>query len=147
MTGWHPAGLCKACVLSLCLLLAACGGGDGDGEVTDMPPAVSSTSPIDNATGVKVNAGISVTFSEPMDNATITTATFTVKAGATDVPGTVSCSGTTATFTPADNLAFSTSYTATVTTGAKDLTGKALASDYVWNFTVGTEPGWAATGP
>ena len=74
-----------------------------------------------------------------MDASTITTTTFTVKAGSTAVPGTVSYSGTTATFTPTDNLAYSTPYTATVTTGAKNLAGNALASNYVWNFSTGTE--------
>ena len=75
-----------------------------------------------------------------MTAATITGATFSVKTGPTDVPGTVDYSGTTATFTPTGNLVYSTTYTATVTTGAKDLAGNALASKYVWNFTTGTEP-------
>jgi hypothetical protein len=122
------------------MLLAACGGGGGEGgEATDAtPPTVSSTSPASGATGVGINAAISVIFSEPMNPATLTTTTFTVKAGSTVVPGTVGYSGTTATFTPTGNWAYTTSYTATVTTGAQDLAGNALTNNYVWNFTTGT---------
>jgi hypothetical protein len=72
-----------------------------------------------------------------MAPASITTTTFTLKQGATAVPGTVTYSGVTAVFTPTGNLAANTVYTATITTGAKDLSGKALASDYVTNFTTG----------
>jgi hypothetical protein len=74
-----------------------------------------------------------------MDPATITTATFTVAAGATGVPGTVvyNAANKIATFTPASDLAFSTPYTATITTGVKSLAGTALAENKVWNFTTG----------
>jgi hypothetical protein len=44
--------------------------------------------------------------------------------------------GNTATFTPAAALATGL-YTATITTGAQDGSGNALASNYVWTFTVG----------
>ena len=128
------------------LTLFTCGGGGGGGGTPGgstsgadtTAPTVSSTSSANGATGVAVNAAISVIFSEAMDASSINAATFTVKAGSTAVPGTVSYSGNTATFTPTDNLAYSTSYTATITTGAKDLAGNALASDYVWSFTTGT---------
>jgi len=84
---------------------------------------------------------ILATFSEAMDPLTITTTTFTV-AGVT---GTVTSSGVYATFTPASNLAAST-YTVTITTGAKDLAGNALASNYVWSFTI-TGPATDTTAP
>jgi hypothetical protein len=127
------------------LTLFTCGGGGGGGGAAaptggtggadTTAPTVSSTSSANGATGVAVNTTIRAFFSEPMDASTVTATTFTVKAGSTLVPGTVSYSGTTATFTPTDNLAYSTSYTATVTTGVKDLAGNALASNYVWSFT------------
>jgi hypothetical protein len=100
-------------------------------------PTVSSTIPVNAATGVAVNSAMAAAFSEAMDPLTITTATFTLKQGATAVSGTVTYSGVTAVFTPASNLAASTTYTATITTGGKDLAGNALASDYVWSFTTG----------
>lgn len=130
--------------LSLIVLFAGClGGGDGGtsgggGSADTTPPTVTSSNPASGATGVGINSAISVTFSEAMDASTINATTFTVKAGSTAVPGTVSYSGNTATFTPTDNLATSTSYTATVTTGVKDLAGNQLASDYVLTFTTGT---------
>src|SRR5205814_7424272 len=68
------------------------------------------------------------------------TASFTLKQGATVVAGTVSYAGVTATSTPAANLAPLTAYTATVTTGARDLAGNALAADFVWSFTTGATP-------
>lgn len=111
-------------LIMISLLIGCGGGGDGAGGVVPpdtFPPAVSSTSPANGAIGVIVNAAISVIFSEPINPATITGATFSVKAGTVDVPGTVSCSGTTATFPPTGNLAYSTVYNVTITTGVKDL--------------------------
>src|SRR6202041_349540 len=68
------------------------------------PPTVSSTNPGDGAVGVCVNKTVNVTFSEPMDPLTITTATFSlaVTAGAS-VMGVVSYDAATniATFMPA----------------------------------------------
>jgi hypothetical protein len=100
-------------------------------------PAVSSTDPLNNATGVSRNKKIAVNFSATMNPATITTSTFTVVQGSTPVAGTVAYSGTTATFTPTNLMAASTVYTATVTTGAKNAAGEALASNKVWSFTTG----------
>jgi hypothetical protein len=98
-------------------------------------PTVTSTSPVDGATGVAVNANITATFSETMDSATITGTTFTLKQGTTAVTGTVTYSGTTATFNPASDLSNSTTYTATITTGAKDEAGNPSAADETWTFT------------
>ncbi len=103
-------------------------------------PTVSSTVPLNAATGVAINSAMSATFSEAMDPLTITITTFTLKQGTTSVSGAVTYSGFTATFKPAADLAASTIYTATITTGAKDLAGNGLASNYVWSFTTGATP-------
>jgi hypothetical protein len=101
-------------------------------------PTVSSTNPANAATDVAINRKIAATFSEAMDAATITTATFTVTApGPTPVAGTVTSAGSVATFTPASNLAVNTVFTATITTGAKDLADNALAVNKTWSFTSG----------
>ncbi|MGA3288252.1 MAG: Ig-like domain-containing protein [Bacteroidota bacterium] len=102
------------------------------------PPTVSSTTPVDAATGVPLNQKIAATFSKTMDASTFTSATFILKQGTTSVSGFVSYSGTTAIFAPASNLASNTAYTATITTGVKDLAANALANDFVWSFTTGT---------
>jgi len=103
-------------------------------------PTVNSTDPVNNATGVAINRMIVVTFSEPMDQATINSLTFTLKQGTTLVPGAVTYSGTTATFTPSTNLVASTIYTGTITTGSKNTEGIALASNFTLSFTTGSAP-------
>src|SRR5437667_2872208 len=103
-------------------------------------PTVSFTVPANAATGVAISGKIAAAFSEAMDPSTMSTASFTLKQGATVVAGTVSYAGVTATFTPAANLAPLTAYTATVTTGARDLAGNALAANFVWTFTTGATP-------
>jgi Ice-binding-like/Bacterial Ig-like domain len=105
------------------------------------PPTVTSTIPLNGATGVPRNQIISATFSTAMNPATINSTTFTLTGpGATAVLGLVvySSVGNTLTFTPTANLAASTLFTATITTGAKDLAGIGLAANYVWTFTTGT---------
>jgi hypothetical protein len=77
---------------------------------------------------------MSAIFSEAMDPATITTATFKVSAGSTYISGNVSYSGTTATFTPSSPLAYNTTYMATITAGVRDLAGNSMPSSYAWTF-------------
>ncbi len=106
------------------------------------PPTVTLVNPADLAINVATNSDVHATFSKDMDNATISTATFTLQTsgpplGLPVLSGTVTYNPLSrmATFKPAANLAINTTYTATVTTGAKDLSGNALALDYVWSFT------------
>ena len=70
-----------------------------------------------------------------MASATINGTTFTLKQGATAVPGAVTYTGVTAVFRPTATLLPTTVYTATITTGAKDPADNALARDYIWSFT------------
>jgi hypothetical protein len=98
---------------------------------------VSFTVPANAGTGVAVNQAITATFSEPMNPATITRSTFTLKKGTRPVSGSVTYAGTTATFTPTSPLEPDTTYTAMITTRAKDVSGNGLASNSVWNFTTG----------
>ena len=106
-------------------------------NVSPNAPKVSTTSPVNNATGVARNNAVTVSFSKAMNPTTVNATTFTVKQGTTAVAGTVSYSGTTATFTPTAALSAGLVYTATITTGIKDEAGNALASNTVWNFTTG----------
>jgi hypothetical protein len=106
----------------------------------NVPPTVTSTIPLNAATGVPLNQIVSATFSTAMNPATISSATFTLAGpGNTAVFGLVAYAavGNTLTFIPAANLANSTLYTATITTGAENLAGTGLASNYVWTFTTG----------
>jgi N-acetylneuraminic acid mutarotase len=87
------------------------------------------------------NSAFTVAFSEAMDPATISAATILLSDNVNNpLSGTVKYSYVTpygvATFTPAANLQVGVTYTATVTTGVKDTTGNALATAYVWSFTI-----------
>ncbi|WOK04194.1 Ig-like domain-containing protein [Imperialibacter roseus] len=114
---------------------------------TGMLPAVTTTAPINLATGVLLNQVIEADFSEAMDPLTITPTSFTVKQGTTSVPGTVAYSGTKATFTPTNPLSAGTTYTATVTNTAANPVGIPLAGNYVWNFDTGVLPTVVSTDP
>lgn len=125
-------------------LLAACGqDAKDDTGVTDdtgaTGPRVLSNVPLDGDAGVDLNVHPSATFSEPMDGATLTTATFTLTSGepAVAVPGTVVYADAKAFFWPTDNLASDTTFTATITTAAESVSGLPLAADHAWSFTTG----------
>jgi hypothetical protein len=99
-------------------------------------PTILSTVPAQNDTGVSIHSPISVYFSEAMDPATITGATFTVKDNGNNVVGgSVSSLGSSAAFIPLPSLQNGMTYTATITTGVKDMGGHSLAADYSWSFT------------
>ena len=124
--------------LFLVTAIAGCSGGGGNGTPGPVP-TVSSTIPANAATGVSIDGNLAVTFSEAMDPASITAATFTLKTGTTPVIGTVSYTGVTATFNPTQALVASSSYTATIAS-ARNLAGNALASSHSWTFITGTTP-------
>ncbi|MBK7002351.1 MAG: Ig-like domain-containing protein [Rhodoferax sp.] len=98
-------------------------------------PTVTLVTPANAATNVATNTKVSVTFSEAMDPLTLNASTFTLKQGATTVPGTTSYSGVTAVFIPTSDLASNTTYTATITSSAKDLASNALTANYAWSWT------------
>jgi hypothetical protein len=113
-------------------------------------PTVTLTSPVDLVTNVDLNKTVSATFSEEMDNTTISNLTFTLAPTATPaapVSGVVLYDPLTniATFNPDADLVASTNYTATITSGAQDLAGNPLVVPAVgglpkpnpWTFTTG----------
>ena len=110
------------------------------------PPTVTSVSPASGATLVAVTTGVNAVFSEAMNAATITGATFQLLGPSGSlVPATVSYNSAsqTATLQPSAALAFSTSYTAVVTggsNGVKDAANNPLTSNFSWSFTTATAP-------
>jgi methionine-rich copper-binding protein CopC len=116
----------------LVVLVTGCKKDDND---TGVRPTVTSTDPMNEATGIAINSVISATFSESMDPSTLTTSTFLLEQGIAIVTGTVEYVGENVTFTPDANLAPNATYSATITTGAKNLSGKPLTDDYIWTFT------------
>jgi len=80
------------------------------------------------ATDVSINKPVVITFSNPIDPATLTPATIILKEGNTPVAGSVSYDAATmsAVFRPDQALNLSTHYTLSATTGVTDIYGKKL---------------------
>jgi len=128
-------------VLNATVVDTAGGKGFGDSlqfEIDSMPPQVSSTNPINGASGVPTSTGVIATWSERMLAASVQSA-FSLRDTAlwTPVVGTFMWAGNTMTFTPGGLLSPGTEYSANFTTLAKDDSdsGNNLLSPYVWMFT------------
>ncbi|MFT7149486.1 MAG: hypothetical protein ACI82Q_001345 [Nonlabens sp.] len=111
---------------------------------SDALPTVVSVTPMADAIGVFRNTSIAITFSELMDESTITSTSFKVMQANNTVTGTLSFSDKTTTFYPSVALSASLVYTATVSTAVKDLGGNSLQVAKVWSFTTGSVSGLAA---
>lgn len=113
---------------------------DTGASIDEIAPTVTGQTPAQDAVAA-TNTQVTVTFSEDMAPATLSTSSFTLKTSVGDTPvlGTVSYAvgARTATFTPTDPspLPINTAFTATVSTAATDLAGNPLASDEDWTFT------------
>jgi len=102
-------------------------------------PTVVSTEPSDSATNVIMNMPLRVTFSEPMDDSTITASNFQVTDGQAAIPGAISYSGLTAEFSPEDPTDYTplTLYEVVLSTDMTDRSGNPLSTEYRWSFTTG----------
>jgi len=112
------------------------------------PPTVGSTTPANNATNISTGAGVSASFSEPVDPNSVNSTNFTLTGPSGAVAASVSynSSTNTATLQPSAALAAGTSYTAQVS-GVKDLSGNSMSSAYSWTFgtAVAAPPGTSFT--
>jgi hypothetical protein len=108
------------------------------------PPNVVSVTPADGATGVGIGSSATAKFSEPMQGASITGATFELRDSANNlVPAAVSYNAATrvATLAPQVALQFGTVYRAVLKAGGpKDLVGNALPQEVAWTFTTDAAP-------
>ncbi|MCB9113237.1 MAG: DUF4082 domain-containing protein, partial [Anaerolineales bacterium] len=100
------------------------------------PPTIIGRDPAPNETDVDETTDISVTFSEPMNPATIIPANFTlvVDGPNTPVPFTLSYAGVTATLNPDSDLTPGTQYVVHVDGAVEDLAGNPLGADSDWTF-------------
>jgi hypothetical protein len=99
------------------------------------PPTMSAVAPVDGATGVAIDTAISITFSEPVNQATVTVGvTPNVDLGLPEW----SPNSLTVTFAPPAPLAYSTGYTLTV--NGADNAGNALAGTKSFTFTTAPPP-------
>lgn len=98
-------------------------------------PTVTQTSPQDGDADVANNFVVQVQFSEPMDEQTINTSSFTISDGVSNRAGTINVLGSTAQFYTDQPFDYSTNYTATLNSSVSDVNGNPLGQDYSWNFT------------
>lgn len=102
--------------------------------VESRPQLVSGSEyPAPGATNVATGAIISLTFSKPMNQASVASA-FGMTAGGAAVAGTISWSDTTMLFTPAAALPASVTCVVTVSTSARDNNGNTLVAPVSWQF-------------
>ncbi len=107
-------------------------------------PTVVNTTPPNGATDVSTTAPLTVTFSKPMDPASINTSTVVLQTSAgAGVAATVTyaAGSTSATVVPGAALAAGTGYKLTVKSGSagvRDVSGNPLAADVVTSFTTDT---------
>jgi alpha-tubulin suppressor-like RCC1 family protein len=107
----------------------------------DRPPIVIRTRPLRKKTDVPLNAPMVIVFNEPVDEATLTTASVRLLRGGAPVSGTVSPllgSATAAVFVPDATLEPNTDYQLVVNHTVEDLDGRPMAGDVVVEFTTGT---------
>jgi hypothetical protein len=111
-------------------------------------PRVVEVVPGANALSVPEASNVTVRFSEPIDPATVTTASFRLLANGTPVPATVnvSTSGTRATLDPTPVLSLDTLYTVEVSSSVTDVTGVA-AVPFTSLFRTSTTPTGSKTLP
>ena len=145
--------ICRS--LTTALLLAAAGTGCADDPAAGGPdidpddttaPAVTSTQPAASASGVPENEKIHVTFSEPMDQASVEAAYTSTDLPAEQVTFAWNPAGTVLTITPASPLEYAEgtgtdpetvtpkTYTITIGAGASDLAGNTLAAPMELSF-------------
>jgi hypothetical protein len=118
------------------IALAACDGEPAAPSPSGdtIPPAIVAISPDPGASDVATTAEISVTFSEPVNPATVAAASFVVRQGFTRLDGSYVVEGVTASFVPSPPLAPATSYSVSVTRAIRDSAGNQLATDTAWAF-------------
>ena len=96
-------------------------------KLDTIAPTVSSTTPSDNANTIAVNLPITATFSDYLENSTVTSTNFFLKDNSSNlITSTVTYANKTATLTPSSNLSENATYVATIKTGITDLAGHAL---------------------
>jgi hypothetical protein len=111
------------------------------GTVADItPPHVTASNPYWNSVGVSANSSVLITFSEPVDPATVNATTLTVTGPSGPVAGTITTTGINATFLPNLKFDYLTPYTITVTQGVKDFAGNPLNATTVIKFSTSDVP-------
>ncbi len=106
-------------------------------------PTITTRSPASGATNVQTTTAVTVTFSEAMQAASITSSNVQLRIGSTVVSSSVtySAGAFAAQLVPTNSLNSNTTYNVIVrggSSGVKDLAGNSLLSDSTWSFTTGS---------
>ncbi|MDB6105106.1 MAG: hypothetical protein JWO52_5105 [Gammaproteobacteria bacterium] len=117
------------------ICIAACGGSGG--EVTPVPLSLSDVTPAKGATAVLRTAAIVLSFSAPLDAATLSASTVTLAGPAGSQPIGLSAAGNKLTVTPSSGLSPLTPYTLTIGVGLRGSAGEQLAGPVMTGFTTG----------
>jgi len=116
-----------------------------DGDDTPTPPVVlgiTLVSPESDAVDVAIDSDIEAVFNMPLDEATITDASFTVTdANDEEVAGIITYSFDTyeISFDPTEDLANDTLYTVAITTDILSTDGESIEDEISWTFTTAGE--------
>jgi len=121
------------------LVLATATCGDGTGGPDSVPadtvaPFVTAVLPAPLERNVLLDAAITVTFSEPINPATVGVGSFLVRRSFDTVPGSYVFGDSTVSFEPAGLLGSGTAYSGTLTRGVRDPAGNQRARDTAWFF-------------
>src|SRR2546425_551097 len=118
---------------------------------TDVAPTVTAQAPAPGATGVPLNTTVTASFSKAMNAASITTATFRLRAaGSTaDVPAMVTVNAPVFLDAPAptDLYALALHDALPVSGSVTDAIGTPLGADSLWSFTTDVAPTVTAQAP
>lgn len=111
-------------------------------EPDNTPPSITNKIPDADASNVPSNSKIAITFSEDIEQSTITNQNIIIKTTSdnTVVAGGLLYSNKVVEFTPDNDLEFLTEYNITVKTSITDLVGNNLDKEYSWSFTTGEAP-------
>lgn len=130
-------------IVSVGCILVGCGDDGGSGSSDSTAPVVITSSPTPGAVNVGTTLPITITFSEPMADDSVSADSIRVGSAA----GTLMLAGNIVTFTPASPLESESVQLVTVTQSARDLAGNALATEYGFSFTTGTAPTAISSSP
>jgi len=111
------------------------GGMGGGGEDTERPTIVSFA-PADGDEDVERDVAITATFSEPIDERSVTTTSVLLTGPEGDVSGTLSVDGNVVSFAPSRKLWLLGDYVLTVNDTVADLTGNALGESASVGFRI-----------
>ncbi len=103
------------------------------------PPMVIGRSPAPGTSGVGVSSNVEVTFNELIQETSLTSTTFRLRAAdaSNDISAVITLAGNLATLDPTADLAPFTTYRVIVAAGVTDLNGNQLGTDDTWIFTTG----------